>query len=69
MKLSSLLTGLLMTLPIMVIGAEEKKLNIYQWADYFAPETLEKFEKETGIKVQYDAYDSCRVPYDCAVVL
>lgn len=34
------------------------KLNIYNWSDYIAEETVPNFEKETGIKVQYDVYDS-----------
>jgi putrescine transport system substrate-binding protein len=33
-------------------------LNIYNWADYIAPDTIENFEKETGIKVRYDSFDS-----------
>jgi putrescine transport system substrate-binding protein len=37
---------------------EEKVLNIYNWSDYIAPDTLANFEKETGIKVQYDVFDS-----------
>jgi putrescine transport system substrate-binding protein len=37
---------------------EEKVLNIYNWADYIAPETIKAFEKETGIKVRYDNFDS-----------
>lgn len=37
---------------------EEKQLNIYNWSDYITPETIADFEKETGIKVQYDVYDS-----------
>jgi putrescine transport system substrate-binding protein len=36
-------------------------VNVYNWADYIAPETLEKFEVETGIKVNYDMYDSSEV--------
>ena len=40
-------------------GAEEEKvLNVYNWSDYVAPDTLERFTKETGIKVNYDVYDS-----------
>ena len=34
------------------------KLNIYNWSDYIAEDTVPNFEKETGIKVQYDVYDS-----------
>ncbi len=38
--------------------AQGKILNIYNWSDYIAPETLKKFEAETGIKVRYDVYDN-----------
>ncbi len=38
-------------------AAEEKVLNVYNWSDYVAPDTLEKFTKATGIKVNYDVYD------------
>jgi putrescine transport system substrate-binding protein len=33
-------------------------LNILNWADYIAPDTIANFEKETGIKVKYDNFDS-----------
>ena len=41
--------------------AEEKVLNLYSWADYVAPQTLQRFEQETGIKVRYDTFDSPEV--------
>jgi putrescine transport system substrate-binding protein len=37
---------------------EPKVLNIYNWSDYIADDTLKNFEKETGIKVNYDNYDT-----------
>ena len=37
---------------------EEKVLNIYNWSDYIAEDTVKNFEKETGIKVRYDNFDS-----------
>ncbi|MGE8482496.1 MAG: polyamine ABC transporter substrate-binding protein [Pseudomonas sp.] len=40
---------------------EEKVLNLYSWADYVAPETLQRFEKETGIHVRYDTFDTPEV--------
>ena len=43
------------------IAGDEKVLNVYNWADYIAPDTLEKFEAEYGIKVNYDVYDSSEV--------
>jgi putrescine transport system substrate-binding protein len=36
--------------------AEEKVLNVYNWSDYIAKDTLAKFTKETGIKVKYDTF-------------
>ncbi len=37
---------------------EEKVLNIYNWSDYIGEDTVKNFEKETGIKVRYDNFDS-----------
>jgi putrescine transport system substrate-binding protein len=34
----------------------ENVVNVYNWADYIGPNTLEQFEAETGIKVNYDTY-------------
>jgi putrescine transport system substrate-binding protein len=39
-------------------AAEEKVLNIYNWSDYIAKDTVARFEAETGIKVHYDVYDA-----------
>jgi len=39
-------------------GAEAKILNVFTWTDYIAPNTIADFEKEYGIKVNYDTYDS-----------
>jgi len=39
------------------VGAgSEQVVNVYNWADYSVPDTIEKFETETGIKVNYDTY-------------
>ena len=42
-------------------AAEPKVLNIYNWSDYIADDTIKNFEKETGIKVNYDNYDNNEV--------
>jgi len=39
-------------------SAEDRQVNIYNWADYIGPDTIKDFEKETGIKVIYDNFDS-----------
>ena len=38
--------------------AEEKRLFIYNWTDFIGRSTIAEFEKQTGIKVTYDVYDS-----------
>ncbi|MET1027390.1 MAG: hypothetical protein ABWY00_09495 [Dongiaceae bacterium] len=38
-----------------------QQLNVYNWSDYIGEHTVENFQKETGIKVQYDVYDSNEV--------
>lgn len=39
----------------------EGSLNIYNWSDYIAEDTIANFEAETGIDVTYDVYDSNEV--------
>ncbi len=39
----------------------EKVLNVYNWSDYVDPTVIPAFEKEYGIKVNYDVYDSNEV--------
>ena len=54
----------LVTAGLLAAGAsgvqaqEEKVLNIYNWSDYISPDLIKNFEKETGIKVRYDNFDS-----------
>src|SRR4051794_41678015 len=47
--------------PLPVAGAEEKRLHVYNWSDYIAPDTVANFTRETGIAVTYDVYDSNEV--------
>ncbi|MGZ8271175.1 MAG: extracellular solute-binding protein [Methylophilus sp.] len=44
-----------------VAAAPEKVLNINNWAEYIGANTVKNFEKETGIKVRYDNFDSNEV--------
>jgi len=44
-----------------VRAADSKVLNVYNWSDYIAEDTIKNFEKETGIKVNYDNYDTNEV--------
>lgn len=42
-------------------AASSKTLNVYSWAYVLGPEVIQLFEKETGIKVNLDVYDSSEV--------
>ena len=38
--------------------ANDKVLNVYNWSDYIQPSVIKDFERETGIHVNYDVFDS-----------
>ncbi|EJF5757827.1 extracellular solute-binding protein [Salmonella enterica] len=59
--LSGLVAGALMVVSVGTLAAEQKTLHIYNWSDYIAPDTVANFEKETGINVIYDVFDSNEV--------
>jgi len=40
------------------LASAEGQLQLFNWGNYTSPELLEKFEKETGIKVTVTDYDS-----------
>ncbi|TDH63478.1 polyamine ABC transporter substrate-binding protein [Dankookia rubra] len=52
-SLAALLAALL-ALP----AAAQPVLNVYNWADYIDPAVIQRFQRQTGIKVRYDVYDS-----------
>jgi putrescine transport system substrate-binding protein len=41
-----------------VARAADAELNVYNWSDYIAKDTVPTVEKQTGIHVRYDNYDS-----------
>ena len=41
-----------------VASTEEKILNIYNWPDYISESMIPDFEKETGIKVNYQTFET-----------
>jgi putrescine transport system substrate-binding protein len=61
-KLLHALMGLATAIVLFPAGSaraeEEKILNVYNWSDYIGADTVEKFENATGIKVNYEVYDS-----------
>ncbi|UXJ50317.1 MULTISPECIES: polyamine ABC transporter substrate-binding protein [Pseudomonas] len=41
-----------------VAQADDKLVRFYNWSDYMGPDTLKDFQKDSGIKVQYDVFDT-----------
>jgi putrescine transport system substrate-binding protein len=44
--------------PAPAAATEEKLLNIYNWPDYIAKDMVANFEKESGIKVNYQTFEN-----------
>jgi putrescine transport system substrate-binding protein len=57
MKSRAVLTALAAALAATSAQAQQS-INVYNWSDYIAPDTIEKFTAETGITVNYDVFDS-----------
>jgi putrescine transport system substrate-binding protein len=49
--------SLLATMPVAP-HAQERVVNVFNWNDYIDPAMLERFTRETGIRVRYDVFDS-----------
>ncbi|WP_261842776.1 extracellular solute-binding protein [Aliamphritea ceti] len=45
----------------MPASASEDSLKFYNWSDYIAGDTIDNFQKEAGIDVTYDVFDSNEV--------
>ncbi|SCK27418.1 polyamine ABC transporter substrate-binding protein [Vogesella sp. LIG4] len=57
-QLKQLLLPLALGLLSVTAHAGEQVMNLYNFSDYIGKDTVKNFEKETGIKVRYDVYDS-----------
>lgn len=57
MRLTPKLLSCVMVLTAVCASADDKTLKLYNWADYFAADTLARFTAETGISVIYDVMD------------
>jgi putrescine transport system substrate-binding protein len=46
------------TPPHAQMGDSDNVLNVYNWSNYIGPSIVGDFEKESGIKVHYDVYET-----------
>ncbi|MDR3051416.1 MAG: ABC transporter substrate-binding protein [Oscillospiraceae bacterium] len=57
--LLTLLALYLALCPLALAAAEEQvTLNVYNWGDYIDPDTLAVFEERTGIRINYELYET-----------
>lgn len=67
-RLQSLIIGIIAIICVLLFAVKQlehatgmagaKIVNIYNWGDYIDPELIDKFEEETGYKVNYETFDS-----------
>ena len=50
-----MLTGCMAMTTTALLAQDAKGLNVYNWSDCIALDTIQNFEKETGIKVRHPA--------------
>ncbi|CAE6771930.1 Putrescine-binding periplasmic protein SpuD [Paraburkholderia domus] len=54
----TMLCSLTALTPMNAARAADTTINVYNWSDYIAKDTISGFEKQSGITVKYDSYDS-----------
>ena len=55
-RLTLALFAVLLARPFAAQG--QPVLNVYNWTDYIDPAAVQRFERESGVRVRYDVYDS-----------
>jgi putrescine transport system substrate-binding protein len=48
----------LLLLPALPAVGQERVVYVYNWTDYIDPYAIARFQRETGITVRYDVFDS-----------
>ncbi|MBV8657355.1 MAG: polyamine ABC transporter substrate-binding protein [Burkholderiales bacterium] len=57
-QLLSKLTLALCSCFALVTASATETVNVYNWSDYIAKDTVSNFEKQTGVHVRYDVFDT-----------
>ena len=61
MAVTTLFTSTALLTSTKVFAQDDQVLHVYNWSSYIAEDTIANFEKESGIKVVYDVFDSNEV--------
>lgn len=60
-RLTAILSSLCLALGLSTQAQAQGQLNMYNWSDYIGEATVANFEKEFGVKMRYDNFDSNEV--------
>ena len=61
LALSCSLSALALTASFTAQAAPERTVNIFNWSEYIAPNTIKDFQAQSAIKVKYDIFESNEV--------
>ena len=61
-QLRAALIGALLGL-VTAAAMAQSKLNVYNWSDYIGESTIRDFERDAGVKVRYDTFDTNETLY------
>ncbi|MBD1571979.1 polyamine ABC transporter substrate-binding protein [Vibrio sp. S17_S38] len=61
MAVTTLFTSTVLLTSTKAFAQDDQVLHVYNWSSYIAEDTIANFEKESGIKVVYDVFDSNEV--------
>lgn len=62
-KLGVVIAMLLLVFALTGCSDDTVTLNVYNWGDYIDETVLEEFENETGIKINYETFDTNEAMY------
>lgn len=54
----SVMVATTLALSTTAASAADRSLNVYNWSDYVDNDVLKEFTEKTGIKVNYDVFDT-----------
>jgi len=62
-RILSIALVLVLVLCLLPACSNQEKITVYNWGDYIDPDVIDEFEKETGIKVVYELFETNEAMY------
>ena len=57
-SLQALGVAALASVSFTAAAADENKVNVWNWSDYIAADTVDNFKRDTGVDINYVLFDS-----------